>query len=148
MPFLEDPTNSDTDLVRNRVRLNAIPFLEQQFDKSLVWILSEQAQRMANDLMALKSWAESQAVDLLPANFGDLQWRIRCKEVLRKLPDAVRWRAVEFLLEPAAGYPVGERLSSKVSAVLMGDGLEVRVNDQLVIKPENRLAQSRSRSDR
>jgi hypothetical protein len=126
--------------------LKAIPFLEQQFDKSLVWILSEQAQRMANDVRALKFLAKSQVEDLLPVDLGDLDWRACCKEVLEELPEAVRWRAVELMLEPVVGFLIGERLASKVSAALIGEGLEVRVGESLVIKPENRLKKAQVRT--
>jgi tRNA(Ile)-lysidine synthase len=131
--FVEDPSNADTSLVRNRMRHHIIPFLEQQFDAPLVWTLSEQAQSLAQDAKALREWAQREA-----ARYGDFQekdphWIREFSVGLAGLPPAVRWRVVEECFLARVGYRIGERLSSAVVTALLEGGDLVTVAEGIVV---------------
>lgn len=141
LPFVEDPSNADTTLVRNRIRRRVIPFLEQQFDGSLVWTLSEQAQSLASDAKALKGWAEREAARHGVFQEGCAKWLARFSEALEAVPGAVRWRMVEESLAPRIGHRIGERVASAVVEALLEGGKQVTVADGVVVKvvPKPRL---------
>jgi tRNA(Ile)-lysidine synthase len=134
LPFVEDPSNADTTLVRNRIRRRIIPFLEQQFDKSLIWTLSEQAQSLASDAKALKEWAKREAAQYGAFQEQSTKWLARFSEGLADAPAAVRWRMVEESLAPRLGHRVGERVASAVVEALLEGGKQVTVADGIVVK--------------
>ena len=72
--FVEDPTNSDMDFTRNKIRLQLIPFLEREFDASVVWSLAERARAMASDESLLSQLALDGLANLGTVNFKDLLW--------------------------------------------------------------------------
>jgi tRNA(Ile)-lysidine synthase len=134
LPFVEDPSNADTSLIRNRIRLRILPFLEQQFDKSLVWTLSEQAQSLALDAKALKGWAERETARYGVFQEGCAEWIEQFSEALAAVPVAVQWRMVEESLAPRIGHRIGERVASAVVEALLEGGKEVTVADGVVVK--------------
>lgn len=81
----EDATNAVADVVRNRLRLEAIPLLETISDRDITPLLCRAAEAWSEQL-ALNDWAVAQARALDP------QGRIHLP-VLRTLPEAVQ-RAV------------------------------------------------------
>lgn len=134
VPFREDPSNADTTLVRNRIRHRVLPFLEQEFDRSLVWSLSAQAGSLAADCEALRVWAAQEAAALGALDLSAQPAAAACTERLRGLPAAVQWRLVEAVLLPQLGYRVGERIASAVVAALLGRGGAVRLSPSLVVR--------------
>jgi tRNA(Ile)-lysidine synthase TilS/MesJ len=108
VPFVEDPSNADTAMVRNRVRRKVIPLLERAFDPSMVWILSERAQSLAADCEALQYVAEEAADRIGGVQFRDRAWLERCRRELAPLPYAIKWRVAQVLFTPILGHTVGE----------------------------------------
>jgi tRNA(Ile)-lysidine synthase len=143
VPFREDPSNSDTTLVRNRIRHRVLPLLTEEFDRSVVWSLSEQARSLAADCDALRVWAEQEAAALGVLDLTTQSGASRCAERLATLPPAVQWRLVEVVLLPQLGYRVGERIARAVVAALLGTGAAVRLAPALVIEARGkRLSRS------
>ncbi len=134
LSFVEDPSNADTSLTRNRIRQHTIPFIEQQFDKSLVWTLSEQAQSLASDAKALREWAHRESGRFGVFQEGCQTWLARFSEGLLGVPEAVRWRMVEEAFAPRIGHRIGERLASAVVEALLAGGEQVTVADGIVVK--------------
>ena len=120
IPFVEDPSNADTAMVRNRVRKKVLPLLERDFDPSMVWILSERAQSIAADCEALQYVAEGAADRIGAVAFRDKTWLERCRRELRPLPYAIKWRVAQVLFTPILGHTVGEPRARALAHLLEG----------------------------
>ena len=118
---VEDPTNEDTSLVRNRIRGKLIPVLESEFDPSIVWSLSERAQAIAEDCEALQYLAERSSAALGEVAFGNAEWLKGCREVLAPLPLGVRWRVAQVLFTPLLGFTIGQGRAKAILGLLCGD---------------------------
>ncbi len=121
VPFVEDPSNQDTALVRNRVRRRVIPLLEDEFDPSMVWNLAERAQSLAADCEALQQVAQ-ESVDRI----GGVEWKSRawlegCRAELTRLPYAIQWRVAQLLFVPVLGHTVGEPRARALIGLLEGE---------------------------
>jgi tRNA(Ile)-lysidine synthase len=60
LPFVDDETNADVSIPRNRVRAELLPLLAARFNPSIVDVLADQAE-LARDLW---TWIETQAAEL------------------------------------------------------------------------------------
>jgi tRNA(Ile)-lysidine synthase len=106
--FVEDPTNEDTSLVRNRIRKRVIPFIESEFDASIVWSLAERAQALAEDCDALR-WMAEQVAGLVGAiEFDAPEWVNRCRTELHSAHPAVQWRVAQTLFTPLLGHTISQ----------------------------------------
>lgn len=134
VPFVEDPTNADTAMVRNRIRHKVIPLLTRDFDPSMVWILSERAASIDSDCEALQQLAAQEAAALGELELKSRTWLAAAVLRLKELPEALAWRVAERLIEPWFGYPIGERRSRGVLAVLRGDVARVQLDRGVVLE--------------
>lgn len=121
IPFVEDPSNRDTAIVRNRVRQRVIPRLEDEFDPSMVWNLAERAQSLAADCEALQQVAQESV-----QRIGEVEWRSRawlegCRTELQRLPYAIKWRVAQVLFVPILGHTVGEPRARALVGLLEGE---------------------------
>jgi len=119
--WVTDPTNADTSYLRNRVRHELIPHLERAFDPSVVWSLAERAASLARDQAALNALAIREAEAVSPVQWESQEWLCMMNAQLAALPSEFVWRVVERLFLPVAGYPLGERKSRALAALLMGE---------------------------
>lgn len=134
VPFVEDESNADTRFVRNRVRHELLPLLSEQFDPSIVWILSEQARSLAHDSEAVRAWA-SKLIDGLGAlREGDSLWAEQCQQVLKTVPHAVRWRVVQGLCVPRFGFSIGETKACAILRVLSGEASSIEVERGIFLR--------------
>jgi tRNA(Ile)-lysidine synthase len=132
--FVEDPSNSDTVLVRNRIRHKLLPILTSEFDPSMVWILSERASSIDRDCEALQHLAAQEAAALGALELKNRSWLERAALRLKSLPEALAWRVAERLIEPWFGYPIGERRSGALLGVLRGDCTRVQLERGIVLE--------------
>ena len=93
LPFLEDSTNADRSIPRNRVRSELIPFLEERFNPSVVDVLASQAELARDDW----SWMLK---DMAGVDVGSVAALTSAPRALRRL---ALWRA---MTEAAAGRTV------------------------------------------
>lgn len=120
VPFVEDSSNADTAMVRNRVRNKVLPLLEREFDPSMVWILSERARAIAADCEALQYVAEGVVDRIGSLTFRDRAWLERCRTELQSLPYALKWRVAQVLFTPVLGHTVGEPRARALVSFLEG----------------------------
>ena len=120
IPFVEDPSNRDTTMVRNRIRRRVLPLLEKEFDPSMVWILAERAQTLASDCEALHYVADGSADRIGAVAFNNKVWLERCRKELSTLPYAIKWRVVQLLFTPIFGHTLGEARARALLGVLEG----------------------------
>jgi tRNA(Ile)-lysidine synthase len=105
LPFVDDATNADVSIPRNRVRAELLPLLEQRFNPAVVEVLAGEAD-LARELW---SWVDSQATDLAarlvrPVS-GQEGERVREIDVasLSDLPLALRRAVLHRALSELAG---------------------------------------------
>lgn len=132
--FVEDPSNQDTELVRNRIRHKLIPLLTREFDPSMVWILSDRAASIDRDCEALKQLAGEEAAAIGSVELKDRGWLERTRARLQVLPEALAWRVAERLVEPWFGYPIGERRSVALLGLLRGESSRVQLDRGVVLE--------------
>lgn len=121
VPFVDDPSNADTSLVRNRVRHELLPVLERDFDPSIAWILAERAQALASECHALGVLAEREVESMGGLVEGDRGWLEVCATRLKAMPQALAWRVAQSLVKPLVGYEVGEKGAVEVVRLLIGE---------------------------
>jgi len=134
VPYVEDPTNIDTHFVRNRVRHELLPLLADRFDRSIVWILAEQAGTLARDSEALRAAAAEVVGALGGLREDDRGWLEQCQEALSRVPYAVRWRVVQALFTPRLGFVVGESKAEALLELLCGQETVVDVGGGIVVE--------------
>ncbi len=92
LPFYDDPTNLDTDLRRNALRLELIPLLEERFNPRLRESLVRMARSIGSDEALLAAISAEAPLDLDPG-------RARVAAgVLRTLPRPISARLVRTAL--------------------------------------------------
>jgi tRNA(Ile)-lysidine synthase len=118
--WVDDETNDDVDIPRNRVRAELLPLLESRFNPNIVDVLADQADlsRELFDLVAeLVARAEKEVVR------SDASMRVIDAAALLALPSAVAravvWKAMTELAE---GKPVAFRHVAAALDVARGTG--------------------------
>ncbi len=132
--FVEDPSNADVALVRNRIRHKLVPLLTNEFDPSMVWILSERAASLDRDCEALQHLATQEATELGALELKNRDWLARAQLRLQALPEGLAWRVAERLIEPWFGYPIGERRSVVLLGLLRGESVRVQLERGVVLE--------------
>jgi len=120
IPYVEDASNNDTAMVRNRVRKKVLPLLQRDFDPSIVWILSERAQTIAADCEALQQVAQDSVDRIGMVEFESGPWLERCRGALESLPYAIKWRVAQMLFTPILGHTIGEPRARALVNLLEG----------------------------
>lgn len=133
VPYIDDPSNDDISLTRNRVRHTLLPVLEREFDPSAVWILAERARAIGADCEALESLAEQQIQSLGALSQGDPVWLGRYTERLKQLPEALGWRVAQKLVEPVVGYEIGEKGATELLKLLRGELLSLQLKEGIEV---------------
>jgi len=117
IPFVEDESNRDTAIPRNRVRAELLPLLEARFNPSIVDVLADQAE-MARDIwrwLDVEAAALMRRIEAAPSE-QDAESRSLDIDVLKAAPPAVQrftlWRA---MTAASGGRPIA---FDHVSAVL------------------------------
>jgi tRNA(Ile)-lysidine synthase len=121
VPFCADLTNADTRFLRNRGRHKLIPLLQEQFDPRIVEVLSNRAERWAQDFSVLDDLCEEVLKRLAGATPWSKPWRRGLLSELSQCPQALHWRVVEQALFPKLGFRVGGRHARWVVDLLRGE---------------------------
>lgn len=125
--WVEDETNTDTDFLRNKVRLDLIPHLAREYDARIIETLSKRAQAIAEDTQALDAWAAAEAERLASLDLGSKDWLQALQHILKALEPAVAWRVVRELLLQELGYPLGRQHATRVIEFFLSsqEGIEL-----------------------
>jgi len=116
LPIWEDSTNQELKYARNRIRLELIPYLQQNFNPQVEKALSQTAEL----LQAEVEYLENTAQDLLQkATYNSFEPRIN-RLILRQTPLALQRRVMrQFLqqkLEFAPSFDQIEKITSLITA--------------------------------
>lgn len=141
VPFVEDASNEDTTILRNRVRRMVVPLLENEFDPSVVWSLAERAQSVASDCEALQYVANGVMREVGQVEQESSAWLTRCSHALFPAPYAIKWRVIQALFTPLLGYTVGEARARAILGLIedgkgtldLGEGRSLQVTSSGVL---------------
>jgi tRNA(Ile)-lysidine synthase len=106
LTFVEDDTNTDVAIPRNRVRAELLPLLEQRFNPAVVDVLADEA-ALARELW---SWVDGQATEiaarLVRPGSGEERQHVREMHVdeLSALPIALRRAVLWRVMTDLAGF--------------------------------------------
>jgi len=131
--FLEDSSNFDLRFLRNRVRHELIPFLEQRFDPGIKSALRKTAGNLADDEKLLEELTgEAMENILLPVRqeSGELPGKLLLDRILfLELPAALQRRVIEKLLWQIGGRAEHVHILQVVAAANNGrTGSELHLN--------------------
>jgi tRNA(Ile)-lysidine synthase len=65
IPFVHDETNDDVSVPRNRVRADLLPFLQEQFNPSIVDVMAEEAELARDEYQWLEATAHQQYAQIV-----------------------------------------------------------------------------------
>jgi tRNA(Ile)-lysidine synthetase-like protein len=119
--FVEDPTNADTSYLRNRVRHELIPFLNEQFEGDMIRILASRAQTIVDDLAALDELVSSELAELADDCWGEREWTRQLVRIFQGVSAGVRWRVAEEVLASQVSFRVGRRKSEEFVEMLLSN---------------------------
>lgn len=125
--FREDQSNSDIKYLRNRYRLEIIPYLEKQLGTDLIKSLAVRAIALEDDFSALEELARNNLDTLNDMNFGSQQWNRALRELLLSQPISIGWRIVERILAQRYGDFFGRRTSLRVHEFIVGADIAIEV---------------------
>jgi tRNA(Ile)-lysidine synthase len=108
---LQDPMNRDPRFLRNRIRHEVLPFLEQGLDRGVKATLARTAEVIRADADLLDSWADEVAHGIVMVD--ESEFRL-VAEALEELPEPIAARVVRRALRLAAA--AGGEWESDVSA--------------------------------
>ena len=99
LSFVSDSSNLDQSRARNRIRLDLLPMLVEQYNPNLVEDLSLLARRLGEDERFLREQAHSFA-----SRAGDM---ISIKFLEAEVPEALKWRVLAVRAEEQLGEDAG-----------------------------------------
>ncbi len=91
--FRKDKSNESVQFVRNRIRLELIPFLEKKFSPGIKKVLARLPQTLAADIDFLNSESERQFKKLGKLSRNDVSF---AKLKFAKLPEAIQFRLLQL----------------------------------------------------
>ena len=116
LPVWEDSTNSDRRYQRNRIRLELLPYLKEQFNPQVVRHLSQTAELWQGDVAYLEDQARQSRLPLQQQNALDRQG-------LKQLPLALQRRVIrQFLQEYLPHDPTFEQVEKILGLLNAGQG--------------------------
>jgi tRNA(Ile)-lysidine synthase len=100
LPWRDDPTNADRSLLRNRVRHELLPYLEERFNPRLREVLARTAALLADEAQLLSASAALGLAQALRADGDDI---VLDRASLAAMPPALARIALRQVLERAGG---------------------------------------------
>jgi tRNA(Ile)-lysidine synthase len=100
LAWREDPTNADRTLLRNRVRHELLPYLEERFNPRLREVLARTASLLADEADLLSASAASALTGALRAGADGV---VLDRATLAAMPPALARIVLRQVLEPAGG---------------------------------------------
>lgn len=97
IPIWEDSTNQNLDYRRNRLRLEAIPYLQEHFNPQLEMAIAQTAELLQGDVIYLESQAKIFFVDNLTVIWDERSPRLH-RQRLQEQPLALQRRIVRQFL--------------------------------------------------
>lgn len=118
--FVEDKSNQDTALLRNRIRHRLLPYLRRNFDAAAVRSLAARAIALGDDADCLQACSRKLAEPLRGLRFGSREWLRSLQKVLSGAEEALSFRLLNDLFHTSIGQTLGRRSAALLRAFLRG----------------------------
>ena len=139
LEYVEDPTNSDTNYLRNKVRHILIPFLNKNFNENVESFLNTRGVNLEEDLSTLYSIARKELDNLNNFQKFSKAWIKNFRELLKTEQLSICWRIAELSLKDELFFNVGKKVSLEVIDLILNKRVAVNL-------PENkRLVRSKGK---
>lgn len=139
LKYVEDPTNSDTNYLRNKVRHILIPFLKDNFNENVEGFLSYRGVNLQEDLDTLYCIARKELDYLNQYEKFSKAWVRNFRGLISKLSPSIYWRVAELSLKDELHFNVGKKVSLEVIDLIQNKRVAVNL-------PENkRLVRSKGK---
>jgi len=127
LSHVEDPTNQESDYLRNRVRNRLIPLLAEEYDKRIVETLASRAMSIADDIDFLESLTDAAYNRVSLEEFGSKAWLFASNKEVQKLSDQLRWRFARRLVKDLLGFNLGKEKAKDLSDFIISDSLQIEL---------------------
>jgi len=118
--WCEDSSNLNRDLLRNRVRLELIPFLQQHFSPGIVEILAIRAQGLGEDYAFLERFLVEPLRRIAETYLHSKAWKRAVIQESQALESELRWRLFEALIQPTLGFRIGRQGAARIEEFFLG----------------------------
>ena len=108
-PFVDDESNDDVRIPRNRVRAELLPLLEARFNPSIVDVLADEAELARDEWQWMETAATGRAARLVRRDDGERPLHRRCGARARCRSRSARLVAAAGDDEAAGGRPIALR---------------------------------------
>lgn len=127
LEFVDDSSNAEVKLFRNRVRHLLIPTLREHFSAGIVETLAQRAEFLSEDIGLL----DSAALQIVRKDLAGFVWGNRgstreLRSVVTKHPRPLRWRILAVLLQDS-GVHLGRAYCSSAVQVALGKARAVNL---------------------
>lgn len=134
IPWVEDDSNADISFVRNRIRHEVIPPLQQLFGESVVWSLAERGQALNADYAGLREVVQYYVRVIGCIEADSEAWRRGFLGGIEKVPQSLKWRIVQELLRVYVPRGISEQKAKDVlNVILLGRGKVQLSRDLFVV---------------
>ncbi len=120
VPFVEDLTNQDTSMLRNKVRHLLIPFLKKEFDPRIVEVLSTRARYLDEDEASLTEIALKRLETLRGLELESSEYIRAFRAASDSMPSGVTWRMLEQIFLPLLGHKISRAHAKEAFDVVLG----------------------------
>lgn len=134
LKFVEDETNANTELLRNRVRHLLIPFIKKHFEPRIEEVIAQRALFLADDLKLLNSQCTENEQKLSRHEFGSQSWLRNFKELIRDEDTGGGWRLVEKVFLDKLGFRLGRHRCERLAQFILGTASQHKVVGGLTLR--------------
>lgn len=134
LKHVEDASNQDTKFLRNRIRHEVVPLLSDRFDGDIKKILWEQARTLDEDLAALMAFTHPYMERIRRHEIGSKEWLRTFKNSIIELPEALKWRLVDQVFRPIAGFGYGRDVSDRIAEFILGSATGIELPGKLTLR--------------
>ncbi len=145
IPWVEDDSNADVSFVRNRIRHEVIPPLQQLFGESVVWSLAERGQALNADYAGFREVVKDYVSAIGCVEAESEPWYEGFIGVVKRVPKSLQWRIVQELFRVYVPRGISEQKAKDVlNMLLLGRG-KVQLSRNLFVVLSKRGVSFRSK---
>jgi tRNA(Ile)-lysidine synthetase-like protein len=132
IPYVEDPTNADTSLLRNKIRLELMPILQSMFGEQVNRSVFESL-REIHDLQLALEWSLKVPVE----PFGSKEFLSSLRFRLNETPDFLKPYLIEKVCLPILGFRLGKTHRERTLSFFSSNAPEIQLPRGITLRRQN-----------
>lgn len=140
--FMEDSSNFENDLIRNRIRNMLLPYIYSNFSDTTPKLLASSIGKVFSDQESLEAIAHLKRGSLSGLSFGSKEWFRAFKELVLSLTDLegysdISWMIVDEELKTKLRYNVGRKHAKRFIVFMLGTDVAIELPGNIRVKRSN-----------